>query len=255
MTFSDRFLAALGGWQRGWREDKDRRLVLAQELTAAVEAEGLSADFRSSDTVCYRKRYLVPNNPQNGGDLGPLFLNGFVEEGLASWTTDRKFAQEFKDPLREGTFAAVFAHRPSEGEVLVNVPALWSDPAFEDAVEAYSKRNGANADALLHFKFRQGEIVMDANLRLDELVGLCSKSSPFDVLCELAGLTTDIERDAFWKQLVQADNFPEDPTWLPVEETQAVVQRTKTKFLAKHGRVIEDIIERRSQDTSRDQAT
>jgi len=255
MTFSDRFLAALGGWQRGWREDKDRRLVLAQELTAAVEAEGLSAKFQSSNAVCYRKRYLVPNNPQNGGDLGPLFLNGSVVEGLASWTTDKKFAQEFKDPLREGTFAAVFAHRPSGGEVLANIPELWSDPVFESAVEAYSKRNGANADALLHFKFRQSEIVMNADLRLDELVALCGKSSPFDVLCELGGLTTDVDRDDYWQRLVKDDKFPEDPTWLTVEQTQDVLQRTKRKFLEKHGCVIEDVMERRSRDSFNGQAS
>lgn len=142
MTFSDRFLAALGGWQRGWREEKDRRLALAAELIAAVDDEDLSPRFRTSNAVCYRKRYLVPNNPQNGGDLGPLFVNGFVDEGLASWTTDKKFAQEFKDPLREGTFSAVFAHQPTPGEVLVNIPELWADEVFEESVNAFAARNG-----------------------------------------------------------------------------------------------------------------
>ena len=84
-------------------------------------------------------------------------LNGFIDEGLASWTTDQKFAQDFKDPLRSGTFAAVFAHLPEPGEVLVNIPALWAENAFEEAVKAFHTRGGPNADALMHFKFRQGE--------------------------------------------------------------------------------------------------
>lgn len=248
MKFSDRFLSALGGWQRGWREDKDRRLRLTDELLAAVEAENLPAPFRSLEATCYRKRYLVPSNPQNGGDMGPLFLNGFIEEGLASWTTDKKFAQNFKDPLREGTFAAIFAHRPQRGEVLVNIPALWAERAFEEAVEAFDSKGGPNADALMHFRFRQGEIVMNAKLNYDELAGLCAKSSPFDVLCEVAGLSSDEERDAFWKQLVEANKFPEDPTWLSMSSTRAVLDRAKHKFLDKHGTTIAAAINRRSSE-------
>ncbi len=134
MTFSDRFLSALGAWKRGWREQSEHCLKVAAELREAVKEEESPVKFRVVDSMCYRKRYLDPNNPQYGGDLGPLFLNGFVVEGLASWTTDKKFAHEFKDPLREGTFAAVFAHCPDPSEVLVNIPALWTDGSFETAV-------------------------------------------------------------------------------------------------------------------------
>ena len=244
MNFSDRFLSAIGAWQRGWREEKARRLVLAEELVAAASAENLPIRFRSAaGTTCYRKRFLVPNNPQNGGDLGPLFLNGFIDEGVASWTTDKKFAQDFKDPLRSGTFAAVFAHSPQPDEVIVNIPALWADNAFEEAVQTFHARDGANADALLFFKFRQGEIVMNAPLKYDELVGLCGKSSPFDVLCELAGLSTDQQRDDFWNKLVEADQFPEDPWWLSGVATRAVLDRTRTQFLENNGSKIADVIE------------
>jgi hypothetical protein len=248
MKFSDRFLSAIGGWQRGWREDKNRRLVLAEELNAAAIEENLPIQLSSAGTTCYRKRFLVPNNPQNGGDLGPLFLNGFIDEGLASWTTDKKFAQDFKDPLRSGTFAAVFAHFPQPGEVLVNIPALWADPAFNEAVKALHARGGSNADALMYFKFRQGEIVMTAPLKYEELAGICGKSSPFDVLCEAGGLTTDEERDDFWKKLVEANRFPEEPTWLTSEATRAVLDRARTNFLDKHGSKIADVIKRRSRD-------
>lgn len=244
MTFSDRFLAALGGWQRGWREERDRRIALAKELIAAADDEGLAPRFRTSNAVCYRKRYLVPNNPENGGDLGPLFLNGFIDEGLASWTTDEKFAQVFKDPLREGTFSAVFAHTPLPGEVLVNIPELWADRAFQESVKTFADRSGNNADALLYFKFRQSEVVMDAKLDFDEVYSLCGKSSPFDVLCELAGLRTDDERDEFWRQLVEADTFPEDARWLSEDATRAILQRTRRKFLDEHGQTIANAIGR-----------
>lgn len=248
MKFTDRFLSALGGWQRGWREARDRRLVLAEELVAAATAQNLAIQFRSAGTTCYRKRYLVPNNPQNGGDMGPLFLNGFIEEGLASWTTDKKFAQDFKDPLREGTFAGVFAHLPQPGEVLVNIPALWADKTFEEAVNAFHARDGRNADALMYFKFRQGEIVMNAQLKYEELAGLCGRSSPFDVLCEAAGLSTDEERDDFWKKLVEADKFPEAPMWLTKDATRGVLDRTKKQFLNEHASKISEVMISRSSD-------
>lgn len=246
--FSDRFLSALGGWQRGWGEEKARRVILADELLSAVQAENLPAQFRSVDSVCYRKRYLVPNNSQNGGDMGPLFINGFIEEGLASWTTDRKFAQNFKDPLRDGTIPAIFAHVPESGEVLVNIPALWGESSFEASVERFSERGGDNADALLHFKFRQGEIVMNADLNYDDLVGVCGKSSPFDELCEKARLRTDEERDDFWKQLVEANTFPEDPIWLSPELTRNVLNRTKGKFFSEHGVAVEAVLQNRSDE-------
>jgi len=248
MMFSDRFLSAIGGWQRGWREEKDRRLVLAEELDSAATAENLPIQFRRTEKICYRKRFLVPNNPQNGGDLGPLLLNGFIDEGLASWTTDQKFAQDFKDPLRSGTFAAVFAHLPEPGEVLVNIPALWAENAFEEAVKAFHTRGGPNADALMHFKFRQGEIVMNVPLKYEELAGVCGRSSPFDVLCEVAGLSTDEERDDFWKKLVEAGQFPEAPKWLTRDATQAVLDRARMQFLERHASKIADIINNRSRD-------
>jgi len=246
MTFSDRFLSALGGWQRGWRENAELRLDLAKELESAVNETDLPTEFRSVSSTCYRKRFLVPNNPQNGGDLGPLFLNGFLPEGTASWTTDKKFAQEFKDPIREGTFAAIFAHDPSPNDVLVNIPALWENPAFEQAVDRYSKKEGPNVEALLHFKFLQSEVVLKADLRYDELINICSRSSPFETLCELNGLTTDRERDLFFAKFVEADAFPEEPYVLSSNGTRAALDRAKAKFLAKHGAKIQAVLAKKN---------
>ena len=242
--FSDRLLSALGSWQNGWRENSTRRLQITKELMAAVSEEGLPPRFCTCNDLCYRKRFLVPGNPQNGGDLGPLFLNGYIEEGVTSWTTDPKFAQEFKYPLRDGTFSAVFAHRPAAGEVVLNVPALWSDSVFQQRVVDFKKAGGMHADALLHFKFRQNEIIMDADLRFDEVYAICGRSSPFEVLCELQGLSTDEERDDFWEELVAADTFPEDPCWIAGSKVKNVLERTKAQFLNQFGDTIVKVLDR-----------
>lgn len=241
--FSDRLLSALGGWQNGWREDSARRLKITEELRAATAAEGLSGQFLTCPHVCYRKRFLVPNNPQNGGDIGPLFINGRIEEGVAAWTTNAKFAQEFKDPLRDGTFSVIFAHRPTEGEVVLNVPALWSDPTFKQRVHEFKRRGGVHADALLNFNFRQHEIIMDAHLNYDEVHAICGRSSPFEVLCELQGLFTDEDRDLYWKELVAADKFPEDPRWIEGPRVQNVLERTKTKFMNQFGSTLAKVLD------------
>lgn len=240
--FSDRFLVALGGWQNGWREDSAHRLQITQELQAAVAAEGLPTQFLTCADLCYRKRFLVPSNPQNGGDLGPLFLNGCIEEGVTAWTTDPKFAQEFKYPLRDGTFSAVFAHRPAAGEVVLNVPALWSDLTFQKRVDEFAEAGGVHAAALLNFKFFQGEIIMDANLRYYEVHALCGRSSPFEVLCELQGFSTEEDRDRFWRELVAADKFPEDPCWIAGPRVQSVLERTKDKFLDQFGGTLSKVL-------------
>jgi len=240
--FSDRFLSAMGGWQRGWQEEAKLRFELARELDSAIAETNLSQDFQTFGETCYRKRFLVPNNPQNGGDFGPLFINGFIPEGVASWTTNKKFAQEFKDPTREGTFAAIFCHVPAPNEVLLNIPALWADRSFQNAACNFRDRGGENSDALFHFKFRQSELILRADLRFDELIHICGRSSPFDMLCEIEGLQSDEERDRLWQRFVEADIFPEEAYLLSTEGTRAAMDRVKEKFLNKHGSKIDSVL-------------
>jgi hypothetical protein len=97
-----------------------------------------------------------------------------------------KFAQDFKDPLREGTVSAVFGHSPLPAEVVLNIPALWNDPEFQQAVEAYSQGGQPNASALQHFNARQSEVILNCPLRADEIEGFCGRSSPFELLCDSA---------------------------------------------------------------------
>lgn len=242
MDFSDKFLSALGRWQKGWREDANLRLKFASELESSIAEIGLSPEFQTASETCYRKRFLVPNNPQNGGDLGPLFLNGFLHEGVASWTTEKRFAQEFKEPTREGTFAAIFSHAPRPKEVLLNIAALWKDRSFQTAANRFLEREGENSDALFHFQFNQSEVILRADLRFDEVIHICGRSSSFDELCELHGLQSERERDRFWKALVEAGNFPEEAFTLTPEATRAAMDRAKASFLEKHESKIDSVL-------------
>jgi hypothetical protein len=231
MAYSDRFLAALGAWQRGWRENPTRREGITNELLEAIAESGLPNEARTIMQKCYRKRFLVPNNPQNEADFGPLIMNGSLEdEGVASWTTELKFAQDFKNPLRDGTVSAVFGRKPLPNEVILNIPALWRDPEFQTAFEEYSKAAKPNTDALQNFKGRESEIILNAPLRRDEIEGFCGRSSPFELLCELAGVHGEKARDEVWRRLCDAGVFPEQPTWLNREAALRALANTETKF-------------------------
>jgi hypothetical protein len=129
MTFSREFLDVLGEWKRGWREDQTRREPIAQRLKA--EAEKLSERFRTVDSPCYRKRYLMY------GDLTSL-LKGDLHDGITSWTVDNAFAEEFKGLYRpEAITATIFEHNPDRSEVILNIHALWQASEFKEAVEQY----------------------------------------------------------------------------------------------------------------------
>lgn len=171
-----------------------------------------------------------------------MFLNGFLHEGVASWTTEKRFAQEFKEPTREGTFAAMFSHIPRREEVLLNIAALWKDCAFQTAANRFLEREGENSDALFHFQFTQSEVILRADLSFDEVIHICGRSSPFDELCELNGLQSEQERDRLWKELIEAGNFPEEAFTLTPEATRAVMDRAKASFLEKHGSKIESVL-------------
>jgi hypothetical protein len=231
MVYSDRFLCALGAWQRGWREDPSRREEITSELVAAIGESDLPKEVRSINQKCFRKRFLVPNNPQNEGDFGPLIMNGSLDdERMTNWTTELKFAQDFKNPLRDGTVSAVFGRVPLRGEVILNIPALWRDSDFRTAVHSYSHAAKPNADALQNFKGGQSEIILDAPLQRDEIEGFCGRSSPFELLCELAEIHGEEARDRVWRRLCEAGVFPEQPFWLNREAALRALANTEAKF-------------------------
>lgn len=158
---------------------------------------------------------------------------GRLEEGVASWTTDVRFAQEFKGPVRDATISAVFGHTPIADEVILNIRELWELPCFRQAVQDFSKRGGENADAILNFKSRQSEVILKAPLLREDVEGFCAISSPFDVLCEVAGCEDEEAEDRLWKSVVENNMLPGGARWLQKEAAQRVLNETYVKFDAR----------------------
>jgi hypothetical protein len=225
VSFTDGFLGALGAWQRGWREHQERRLKLA--ATLEQEAAGLAVRFRQVTSVCYRKRFLMI------GDLTQVVLGDGLAEGITSWTTRIEFAEMFKDIVRDGTITgAVFAHKPTPAEVVVNIEVLWACEAFRLAVERFHANGGENSGALLNFRDSQGEVVLNAPIRGSEIVRLSGLPSGFDELCNQAKIHED-KREALWKKLFDLGMDPTAPRYSDAAGSQRAIQRTLEKLLAK----------------------
>jgi hypothetical protein len=232
--YPDEFLAALGEWQRGWGEEASGRLRTTARLSAAISAlQDAPAEIFQCSARCYRKRFLVPNNQQNGGDMMPLFFHGEIEEGFASWTTDFEFARFiFKKEARPGEIGAIFAVQPSPGDVVMNVAALWSRADFVAAVERYNTRGGAESAALNNFKDKQSEVILKAPLRLDDVTALCVQIPSLETICVQLDIRDDAQVDAVWALMVERDWFPTSGFWSEGEKAQTQLDETIGKFKA-----------------------
>ena len=234
--FSDEFLKALGRWQRGWNQDKKKKTEIAAALE--VNAEKLPGRYREArHEPVYRKRHLYRLEEQ--GELRPLLLEGALfEEGPTSWSLDLAFAERF-DGIMDETDArsvagAVFRHVTKPEEVILDIPSLWADPDFVASVEGYRKRNGAESDALFHFRGErdQNEVILRAPLLTDELCKMSGRGD-FDAMCQDMNAVTDSQREAVAEMLRAAGEVPERPRFLSEDGTRRVLLRTLAKFQAR----------------------
>ncbi|WP_269533141.1 hypothetical protein [Chitinimonas sp. BJYL2] len=189
--------------------------------TLQNEAQSLPPEFRTVSVACYRKRFLLIK------DVIPL-LTRRLNDGITSWTTDRNFAEEFKYRIRPNTITGVvFQHEPRSEDVVLNIPALWTDTEFVKAAESYRARNMSMADALFNFRGKrdQFEVVLKAPLNPEDVVTLGGETNTsFEEFCKQTNLPGLLE-DKAWKELLTRDLAPAGPVFLRDEAAQNVVLR------------------------------
>ena len=248
--YPDEFLAALGEWQRGWGEEASGRLRTTARLSAAISSlQDAPAEIFQCSARCYRKRFLVANNEQNGGDMVPLFWNGEIEEGFASWTTDFEFARFiFKKDARPGETGAIFAVDPQPEHVILNIGAVWARQEFGDAVDDYRSRGGPNHEALVNFRDLQSEVILKSPLRLDDVVALCVQIPSLESLCARLDVKEDALVDAVWALMVRREWLPTSALWSEGKEAQAQLDRTIEKMKAWLERNVPDIDRYRAKE-------
>ncbi|WP_395449063.1 hypothetical protein ACHMW7_03910 [Aminobacter sp. UC22_36] len=236
MTFTQSFLDVLGRWQRGWKQDPKKRTAIA--LVMLNEARLLPCRFRRNDGVpLFRKRHLYRREDQR--ELVPLFVGGVLDEGSpTSWSTDIAFAEKFDqifdefDP--EAKAGAIFRHLPQDGEIVLNIRALWEDPDFVKAAEEYRQYGGVGSEAIFHFRYNrdQHEVILQAPLRLDEIFALSGRGGAEELYATL-GVHSDHERDTIQSMLAAADIDLERPRFLTRDASHRVVDDVLEKFRAR----------------------
>ncbi|MDG2668997.1 hypothetical protein P7M43_20800 [Vibrio parahaemolyticus] len=228
MKFSDELLKSINDWQKGWREDQDKREQLSKELVK--QCASLPDEYKQLDIPCYRKRFL------HKGELIDIIMADEKHEGVVSWTTDEKYAERFKGLLKEDAVTgAIFKIKPNSEDIIVNIVSLWRDVEFVTAVEEYAKKDPENTKALLHFKDTQSEIILKSPLRGSDIIALTGIASPFDDLCDQAGIAEE-QRDDIFRQLVESGDYVDEPRYTPPGGAQAVLKRTIMNF---HQRIID----------------
>ncbi|MBA4132711.1 MAG: hypothetical protein C0519_14975 [Hyphomicrobium sp.] len=232
-VYTDAFLDAMGAWQRGWKEQPALRKQLTAALLKAIGETNLPLSATTVDGICYRKRFLYKDNPENGGDHVPIFIGGGYEEGVTSWSTEFEWLKAFKGEIKDDANATIFAHTPVPAEVVLNIKRLWQAEGFADAVDDYKARSGAEADALLNIKDKQSEVILRALLLMEEIEAFCARIGDYDQLFAEAGVVGDQEEEAFVQRLKEINRIPGDSHWLPRDAAQRVVKRTVQKFWEK----------------------
>ncbi len=228
-TYPDEFLAALAQWQRGWREEEAGRLAATKALEDAIENPRSSLPPVAFEVpeVCFRKRFLVPNNPQNGGDFFQFLWHGTIKDGVASWTTDYNFAKSIfrEDQDRPGEIAAIFSCGPQKEDVVINITALWSDADFRAATAAYAQANGVGADVFRRIGDYQKEAVLRCDLTLDGTSAFCGRVPRLEEICQSAGITDEADIDKIWNGMVERNVYPFDKYWIEGTSAQSALDR------------------------------
>lgn len=88
-------------------------------------------------------------------------------------------------------------------------------------------------------------MILRADLKYEEIIHLCGRSSPFDQICELNGFHSEKDQDQLWRDLVNSNMFPEEAFSLSTEGTRAAMDRAKASFLQKHGTTIDRVLAQR----------
>jgi len=148
MNFRNESFIALNNWQNGWNEKQVKKDELS--ISLKQECSLIKDKYKVTNELCYRKRFI------HTGELVDMFLNDHKTEGLASWTSDVRYAEFFKGRYRENAItAAVFEHKPVKREVILNVCALWKCSDFIAALENFEHTNLNDCNAIYNSKTRK----------------------------------------------------------------------------------------------------
>ena len=159
--YTDDLIDAIDDWQAGSR-DKARK---AEQLTAV--SKYLPANYRTAPREVFRQ---VRANDQ----LGVGIALDAIPEFVSSWTSSLEIAQRFRESDRDRTkVLIIFRRRPAEGDVILDLNAVYADPEFMVTAREISARLGRSFKGIERWQGTQQEVVLrETVLANDEIISL-----------------------------------------------------------------------------------
>lgn len=222
--FTRDFLVALSNWQNGWSENQERRRIIADELVN--QCMNLPEEYKIVDVPCYRKRFILE------GEILPILVDDDFFEGIASWTTEKGYAKEFKGIVKPNTkFVMLFKHQPLASEVIININLLWQDPIFQKEADKFKEADPEMSKPLFNFKNYQSEIILRSTLKGSEIEDIVGISSSFETLCDMANIPEEKRRELSIKYARDPNGIPiEIPAFVGARPSKEAISNTLVKF-------------------------
>jgi len=225
--FSLTLLQAVSDWQRGGDAKQKKRRGQALKVACA----SLPIKYRSCALICFRNIAL----PKGG--VWDLIGEDRLDETISAWTPDITVAKVIKGgvpPDKQGLQGVILGIYPAPENIIVNLWALYTDPAFVAALDSHKAEIIGYHDGAGRFGNDQREVVLEiASVTQQDIYSLGGHSSPFEDLVEQAAwdihgrIPTSHERNAL---LLSAEEVRTEagPHWLCPDATQRVLERLKS---------------------------
>ncbi len=149
--FTQELVQLVSDWQRDLRPE--RRTVVGERLK--VLSKELPDRFRTCGLVCYRQE------AHDQSRTWKLIAERNLPERIASWTTSIEVAKTFKGGVPADDTGVIFAVKPSEGEVVLNLDAMFRDDDFRKFVSEIAPKIDHYYSGIGRWSGNQHEVILE----------------------------------------------------------------------------------------------
>lgn len=224
VTFTGEFLQAVNDWQRGG----DHHQKIARGTRLKGLCAGIDARYRQCGLVVYRRVGLKK------GPIWKLLADRNLPEAISAWTLSPAVARGFKGGVpRQDWQGVIFALKPSDGRIIVNLNALYQSDEFKAALEREKNSIDGYAYGAGRYAGSQCEVVLEIDsLDSADIHALGGYSSDRDTLIRMMFNQEPTPALIAWFEQYsgKAGVLPGGPMWLEGEPLQRVMGRVQPRI-------------------------
>jgi hypothetical protein len=178
-------IQAIDRWQAG-SKDKARKARRLREWS-----RHLPPDYRAPPSNAFRQVRV-------NALLGIGMAVGALPEAISSWTTSLQLAERFRqEDLDREKVLMIFARHPAPDDIIIDLNAVYADPAFMETVRATSERLDKTFRGIERWQDTQNEVVLkETTIANDEIVSLGAFRQLSDIVPLLGTRDPDAPSDA-----------------------------------------------------------